>query len=227
MYERILVSLDGSRVAEIALPYAAEIAAKFSAEITLTRVSESKATDLTNVYRLYLNEAKKRIQRQVETYGDKEKVKVFNKIILGHPAKELLRYADESNVGLIVMASRGSSGQGPWLLGNITSKVLRATNRPVLLIRDPASRTALQQKRLVKRILVPLDGSTLGETAIPHAEALAQGLRAELVLFQVLQPIMTWRSGSSKELQSLPMPKRRLRSLTWLKTISWPVCHMS
>ncbi len=195
MFEATLVSLDGSKDAEIVLPYAVEIAAKLGVEITLTRVSESKAADLANIYHLYLNGVKTRVQRRVKAYGAKEEVKLFSKIILGHPAKELLRYADESNASLIVMASRGSSGKGPWLLGNIADKVLRATGKPVLLIRAPASRTAIRQKRLLKRILMPLDGSKVGEAAIPYTEALAQALGAELVLFQVVEPVRPWVYG--------------------------------
>jgi nucleotide-binding universal stress UspA family protein len=58
----------------------------------------------------------------------------------------------------------------------------------VLLIRSPADKAALQQRSLVKRILVPLDGSKLSEVAIPYAEALAQVLGAELFLFQTFTP---------------------------------------
>jgi len=113
---------------------------------------------------------------------------VESEVLLGKPASEILRYADENNVSLITMASRGRSSRGPWLLGNIAAKVLRVTGKPVLLIRAAADKAVLQQKSLVKRILVPLDGSKLGEVAIPYAEALAQVLGAEIVLFQAFTP---------------------------------------
>lgn len=115
-----------------------------------------------------------------------------SKVLLGKPADEILHCADENNVGLIAMTSRGSSVRGPWLLGSIAAKILRATGKPVLLIRAPATDVALRQKSLVKRILVPLDGSELGEAAIPCTEALAQALGAELVLFRVVEPERTW-----------------------------------
>ncbi len=191
MYERILVPLDGSNAAEIVLPYAEEIAAKLSAEIILVSVSESGAANTGHLYHSYLEHITEQVQRQLKDFGAKEEAKVNSEALLGKPAGEILRYAAESNVGLIAMASRGSSDRGPWLLGNIAAKVLRATGRPVLLIRAPASDAALQQKRLVKRILVPLDGSRVGEAAIPCTEALAQTLGAELVLFQVVK-ITTW-----------------------------------
>lgn len=192
MYERILVPLDGSSAAEIALPYVEEIAAKLGAEIILVSVSESTAAEADHLYRSYLERVAEQVQRQLQDWGAKEEAKVQSEVLLGKPASEILRYADESNVGLIAMASRGRSSRGPWLLGNIAAKVLRATAKPMLLIRTPADNASLQQRSLVKRILVPLDGSRVGESAIPYAEALAQVMGAELVLFQALRPVKSF-----------------------------------
>ncbi len=190
MYERILVPLDGSGAAQIVLPYAGEVAAKFGSEIILVSVSESGATDIDHLYRSYLEGITEQVQSQLKDYGAKAGARVYSDVLLGKPADEILHYADRSNVSLIVMATRGSSGRGPWLLGNIAAKVVRATSKPVLLVRKAASYEAIQQKSLVKRILVPLDGSTVGEAAVPHTEALAQALDTEIVLFQVLEPIV-------------------------------------
>jgi nucleotide-binding universal stress UspA family protein len=190
MYERILVPLDGSNAAEIILPYVEEIGAELGSEINLASVSETGATDVNHLYRSYLEQIKEEIQRKVEDYGKKQ-ARVFWKILLGKPADEIMNYANEINVDLIVMASRGSSGQGPWLLGNIAAKVLRASAKPVLLIRATASDMALQEKRLMRRILVPLDGSKVGEAAIPYAEMLAKASGAQLHFLQVLHPVAT------------------------------------
>jgi len=184
MYEKILVPLDGSSAAEIALPYAEEIAAKQGAEIILASVSELTAVETDHLYRSYLEGIAGQVESQLKDWGAKAETKVKSEVLLGTPASEILRYADENDVSLIIMASRGRSSRGPWLLGNIAAKVLRATGKPVLLIRAPADKAALQQKSLVRRILVPLDGSKLGEVAIPQAEALVQVLGAELILFQ-------------------------------------------
>jgi nucleotide-binding universal stress UspA family protein len=184
MYEKILVPLDGSNEAEIALPYVEEIAAKIGAEIILASVSELAAAETDHLYRSYLECIAEQVQRQLKDWGVKEEAKVKSEVLLGRPASEILRYADENNVSLITMASRGRSSPGPWLLGNIAGKVLRAIGKPVVLIRAPADNVALQQRSLVRRILVPLDGSKLGEVAIPYVEALAQVLGSEIVLFQ-------------------------------------------
>ncbi|MFC1941449.1 universal stress protein [Chloroflexota bacterium] len=194
MYEAILVLLDGSSAAEIVLPYVEGIGANLGSEITLASVSDAHTTDVDHLYRSYLERVREEVQRKVRDYGGGQ-AKVFWKILLGKPADEILSYADETNSSLIVMASRGSSGQGPWLLGNIAAKVLMATTKPVLLVRAPASDAALQEKRLVKRVLLPLDGSEVGETAIPCTAELARALGAELVLLQAVQPVVIVESS--------------------------------
>ena len=190
MYERILVPLDGSNVGEIVLPYTAEIAAKTGIELILVSVSEPTADAREHLYRFYLERIAEQVKQQIEDWGARGEAKVRIEVLVGSPASEILRYADERNVSLIAIASRGRTGQGRWLLGNIAAKVLRATGKPVLLIRSPADTKALQQRGLVKRILVPLDGSKVGEAAIPYAVGLAQELGSELVLYQVLKHIV-------------------------------------
>ncbi len=227
MQERLLVPLDGSKDAEIVLPYVVEIASKLGAEITLTRISESRGADAANIYRLYLDSVKSRIQNQVKSYRTKKEVKVFSKVILGNPANELLRYSNEINASLIVMASRGSSGKGPWLLGNIAAKVLRATSKPVLLIRASASSKAIRQKSLLKRILMPLDGSKLGEAAIPYTAVLAQALDAELVLFQAGEIITVSGGFDDGGFYAKPTPqdldRRKAFGLAYLDGLGKPL----
>jgi len=226
MPERILVPLDGSSDAEIVLPYAEEIAAKLGTEIILVSVSESKTADIKHLYHAYLEQVTQEVQSQLQDYGAKEVSRVSNDVLLGNPADEILHYADEHDVSLIVMASRGSSARGPWLLGDISAKVLRATSRPVLLVRAPAKDVALQQKKLVKRILVPLDGSETGEAAIPYTEALTSALGAELVLLQVVEPPVI--TASLPEVGApYPVPvddeRRKTSAITYLDGIGKPL----
>lgn len=197
MYGRILVPLDGSNEAEIALPYAEEIAVRFAAELILVSVSEPTGEEKDDLYLSYLERVKERVRGQLQEWGAKEGAKLRSEVLLGRPANQILTYAEENTVSLIVMASRGRSGHGPWLLGNIAAKILRAINKPVLLVRVPPAQDRVQEKRLVKRILLPLDGSDIGEAAFPYAEALALGMPAELILIQVLRPAVLIAEGST------------------------------
>lgn len=188
MFKKILVPLDGSRTAEMVLPYGEMIATKFSAEIIIASVSELHAEEVDPLYHSYQERIIEKVELQLKDWEAKEGVKVKGVVLFGKPADEILKYAKENNLDLIAMCSRGRSSRGPWLLGNIAAKVLRAAEIPVLLIRKPIDSTYIQEKRLVKKILLPLDGSRLGEIAIPFAEALALAFNAEIILFQVYTP---------------------------------------
>lgn len=212
MYEGILVPLDGSKGAEVVLPYVEEIAARSGAVITLVSVCEPAAGETDQLYRSYLERTAEKVERQLEDWGAQGKVKVEAEVLLGKPATEILRYADERRMSLVAVASRGRSGRGPWLLGAIAAKVLRATDRPVLLIRAPARDMALQEKRLVKRILMPLDGSRVGEAAIPCAETLARTLGAELFLFHVVEPVTVWAGFEGGAYHTAPQDEARQKA---------------
>lgn len=188
MFKKILVPLDGSRTAEMVLPYGEMITTKFSAEIIIASVSELHAEEVDPLYHSYQERIIEKVELQLKDWEAKEGVKVKGVVLFGKPADEILKYAKENNLDLIAMCSRGRSSRGPWLLGNIAAKVLRAAEIPVLLIRKPIDSTYIQEKRLVKKILLPLDGSRLGEIAIPYAEALALAFNAEIILFQVYTP---------------------------------------
>jgi nucleotide-binding universal stress UspA family protein len=221
MHETILVPLDGSSAAEIVFPFVEEIAAKLGSRIILVTVSESGSADLDHLFRSYLERVREQVQTQLKDYGAEEVSKLYSKVLLGAPADEILRYADEADASLIVMASRGSSGRGPWLLGSIAGKVLRASGRPVLLIRAPADATALQQKSVLKRILVPLDGSVIGEAAIPFTEALGKALYAELVLYHVVEPVTTWAGYGVEVGYNIPQDSesRKVSALAYLEGV--------
>ncbi len=219
MYERILVPLDTSKLSEIPLPYAAELAARLGANITLLTVSESSTLNIDHRHQSYLERTTKQVRSRLREYGAKDEIEINSVTRTGKPADEILRYAEENNVSLIAMSSRGSSGQGPWFLGNIAAKLLRATNKPVLLVRAPADSAALEQKSLIRRILLPLDGSKVGETAIPHTGILAGALGAEVEFFQVLElPIVVSGRFVDGEFQVTPQEigKRKASGIAYL-----------
>jgi nucleotide-binding universal stress UspA family protein len=191
MLETIMVPLDGSSAAEIVFPFIEEISSKFSSRIIFVAVAYSGSTDLPHLYRSYLERVKEQIQSQLDDHGAKEATKISIKVLSGDPTDEILHYADMTDTSLIAMASHGSSGHGHQLLGSTVAKVLWTSRRPMLLIRAPANKTVVHQKTLFERILVPLDGSRVGEAAIPFAEGLARVLGSELVLFHVMESLAT------------------------------------
>jgi nucleotide-binding universal stress UspA family protein len=210
MYKKILVPLDGSNAAEIVVPYAEELAAKLDAEIIAVSVYEPP-DDMSHLHSYYLERIVEQIKRQLKEYQPGTEAKIHSEVLQGKPAKRILHYADEMKVNLIAMASYGSSGREPKLLGNIATKVLWSTNKPVLLVRTSAKEDKLKQKMLIKKILVPLDGSKTGETIIQCAEVLAKALDAELVLFQVLEPLRTVAGFETVASYSIPQSEESIK----------------
>ena len=186
MYEKILVPLDGSALAEVALPYAELLSGKLGSEVTLIYIHEATEVSNQHMGQFYLERmvevTKQGAERGRRPSGDPG-IKVNSAVQVGNPAEEIIGYAGKENVDLILMAAHGQSGIKNWALGNVAEKVVRATDRPVMLIRANGART---EKVNIGSVLLPLDGSKEGEAALPYIEQLASKLGARVILLQVL-----------------------------------------
>jgi nucleotide-binding universal stress UspA family protein len=206
MYEKILVPLDGSETAEVVLPSAAELAGRLGSEIILVYVSDAAAASWDRMAELYLqtigNTTKRAAAKYIKEVGGK-RVKIESEILAGHPAQEILDYADKTDAGLIAMSTHGRSGISRWALGSVADKVLRMTKRPVLLVRAKDASPDVREKGMLSKILVPLDGSKLGEAVIPYVEGLASRLKAEVMVLQVLSPDWFIEGDQRGQLESL------------------------
>lgn len=178
MWEKILVPLDGSNLAELALPYAEELAVAFNSEVVLVYVSEPTESQYRHMHQLYIEDVARQIRKRV--------TKVSPLVLSGKPAGEIIGYAEQNDVGLIIMASHGRSGITPWSTGGVASKVLHATKIPLLLIKAAKPRQRKPGKRLINRILLPLDGSKAGEAAVHYVGELMDRLESEVILFGVV-----------------------------------------
>ncbi len=189
MYEKILVPLDGSELSEVTLPYAEELAGRLGSDVTLLYVSDSVDDQYRHMRELYLDKVAEATRQGAARYlepSEKKKVKVNSTTLIGNPAEEIVRYADKKGVGLIIMSTHGRSGIGRWALGSVADKVVRSASQPVALIRAKGARRDIRKKGILNRVLIPLDGSKEGETAIPCIGALVATLKTEVVLLQVL-----------------------------------------
>jgi nucleotide-binding universal stress UspA family protein len=194
MFERILVPLDGSQVSEMVVPYAIELASIFNSTIVLAGVSESSNWQAVAESRSYLEKQSDRIsealiKRQPEGKSKPSHTQVGFQSLVGNPASEIISYAVKIDSNLIILASRGATGGGSWPIGNVADKILRAANCPVLLVREQLDDSVIALKYIIRKILVPLDGSKLSETAFPVAVSLAEETGAEIVLFQIIEPV--------------------------------------
>jgi nucleotide-binding universal stress UspA family protein len=98
--------------------------------------------------------------------------------VVGDPAEQILRVAAEQDVGLIAMTSRGRGAWGPWALGSIVDRVVRAARQPVLVVHPRSAAAGAGDAKPVSGLLVPVDGSDQAARALPVAAALARALNA-------------------------------------------------
>jgi nucleotide-binding universal stress UspA family protein len=117
MYKRMLVPLDGSELAEKMVPYAKELAGRLDLDLVLLHVENQMEHDSTPVHRAYIErmvEIMRTQSHEVQQRGgfkkDGKAVEVQGELAAGHTAEEILHYADEKSVDLILMATHGRSG---------------------------------------------------------------------------------------------------------------------
>lgn len=207
MYQRIIVPLDGSKLAEVALPYAEELAAKMGSYISLLTVLEYGDVFQSEWYKTYIDEIEKVTQYHAEKYiehtGGKS-IQVLKATRTGNPAEAIIEYARSMPFQLIVMASHGRSGFNRWAVGSVADKVVRANiSQPVLLIRGKKSRADIREKRILKKALVPLDGSEASETVIPYIYEMASKLQMELTFLRIVDVKNNGHADAEAYLQNI------------------------
>jgi len=161
MYKKILVPLDGSKLAECALPHAEELAKGCTAaQVILITVTEQvqgqtrapeaeelhRSTDSTEFRRarsemtVIFGKKQKQAERYLRRIAEKlesKGVKVHTEMLFWPPAEAIASYAKQNGADIIVMSSHGRSGVSRWAYGSVADKVLRSSCVPVLIIRAP------------------------------------------------------------------------------------------
>ena len=186
--ERIVVPLDGSKLAEIALPYAEEVGVRTGRDLVLLSVVEFADEE----YRTYLQGIVEKTKRNIDEFSTlpgASKVNVYITTRDGNPPEAIIDFASKWKHKLIIMATHGRSGIGRWAIGSVADKVVRlAINSSVLLIRGKKARPDVRQKSLLQKAIVPLDGSMPSQAIIPFVMQLATRLELELTFLQVVTP---------------------------------------
>jgi nucleotide-binding universal stress UspA family protein len=142
LYKRILLPLDGSALAEQALPYAMAQAERFEAELVLIRVVEPLPRVGGGMSQSAFDRAEEEMKAWAQSYlkdlaaGIKERsIPVQVVTMRGQASKAIVQFAEANQVDLIVISTRGQSGLSRWLMGSVADRVLRGAKAPVLLVR--------------------------------------------------------------------------------------------
>jgi len=152
MYQKIMVPLDGSDLAECVMPHVeAIIAGSQSKEVVLVRVVNPVRLPVsvpaqgdfgfTEKDRHQMNENRKKaageyLARKAQSLAIAGTT--FRYALLeGSPADQLADYATENAVDLIIIASHGRSGVSRWVMGSVAERLMRTSCVPVMMVRAP------------------------------------------------------------------------------------------
>lgn len=209
MLEHILLPLDGSALAEQVLPHAVALTEAFGSKLTLLRVvyqeQDANCHSIVNPMdwqmrkteaESYLRSIQKRL-KQVEIDSEIE-------LIEGKPAHQIIEFAKQNDVQLIVMSSHGSSGVSEWNINSTVQKVLLRALMPVMIIRAYQIVSEDLKGLTYQRLLLPLDGSKRAECILPLAKSICSVQNSKIILAHIVEePSLPRQTPLSEENQAL------------------------
>jgi nucleotide-binding universal stress UspA family protein len=211
MYKRILVPLDGSALAERALPFACRLAVQHDAELLLARVVEprtplvSEALDAASVEHSAVGAAQLYLDRLAGDLDVRQPIRTV--VYYGDAVDGILEEIRLRRADLVVMATHGRTGLRV-VLGSVADAVARQADVPVLLVPPAGARawgtgTSDRGGDRPLTILAPLDGSPLAEEALTPLEALAERTATRVTLYGVVQliPALYYRGGHQAQMK--------------------------
>jgi nucleotide-binding universal stress UspA family protein len=197
-FRTILVPLDGSLLAEQALPLARRIAERAGSKLRLALVHQiplppldGSGAKLFTSIELASRKAERSYLRALQARLRDQGVRLASAVSLtGAVGPALAQYVQDLGIDLVVMATHGRGGIRRAWLGSIADYMVRHLQVPILLVRPSEQGAAPEPTRGADQILVPLDGSPLAEEALEPAAELARAWGAELTLLQVVYPVV-------------------------------------
>jgi nucleotide-binding universal stress UspA family protein len=191
MFSRILVPLDGSTLAERAIPHAEQFARIFGADIILLQVLEPTSYHENPIAvdplswqirkaeaEVYMQGIAARIRENLgETVpkdAEGKKSRVAYSIREGKTSENIIDFAHAEHIDLLVISTHGSGGLSRWNMSSVAQKVTNLIYLNVLLVRayDPPG---IDHRIHYRRILLPIDNSRRAESSLSAGIALSRG----------------------------------------------------
>ena len=200
MYSKVIVPLDGSDLAEQALPYAELVAKSLSVPVELVQAYDILPTRILGVQgnqviaqldggaRQRAEASMEPAQQRLQSSG----IAVSLTALRGPAAEIIMSRAGIDPEALVVMSTHGRGGISRWVMGSITDKALHTIPNPMLIVRASVVGPASPETS-VKSVVAPLDGSALSELAIPHAISMASALSASITVLRVTPTMEHYR----------------------------------
>jgi nucleotide-binding universal stress UspA family protein len=188
MFQKIVVTLDGTPEAATVLPLAAQLLPAQDAELILVRVTPNYHIDAP------VNIAARAELARVAAAAPLAGKRVRTALLYGDVAEQIVEEARSADAALIAMATHGRGGLARVWLGSVTEQVLAHSPVPVLVLRAGANPpTAL------RTVLVPFDATPGSVAALAVAREIASATGARIALVQVIPPLPRWGEGWSIE----------------------------
>ena len=205
MFERILVPLDRSPLAECVLPHAVVVAHSLDSQLILLHVLSPsdrhfglRAVDPLE-WQLRRAEAESYLEG-VRARLQEAGVTAQTKVLDGDAAEQILAFARENQVGLAILSSHGQSGLSGWNVSSVMQKVIMRASMSLMIVRAYQPVQPDMAGLRYRRVVVPLDGSSRAESVLPLAATLARASEAQVLLAHVVQrPQMPRRTPPSQE----------------------------
>lgn len=188
MFHRILLPLDGSKVAERTIPHAIFLSRVFNAKLFLLHILDpAQHHDTMNAIEPF-NWQLRKAEADLYLHGIAGKIReqqidVDYSILEGRTAESIIDFSQQEKMDLVILCTHGASGFSRWNMSSVVTKVIEKAYIPLFIIRSYQETgteeahwedTVVKRNTLYRRILLPIDSSRRAECALPVATALAE-----------------------------------------------------
>lgn len=191
MFSHILVPLDGSALAECALPHSVALARAFGSKVTLLRVLERARTDdgsrFVDPLDWHIGRAEAEAYLVQWTGRLKDSgVQTEHMVIDGTVADQVVDFVREHQIDLMVLSSHGQGGLGGWNVSGTVQKIILRAYISVMIVRAYQPLDAALTDLSPRRLLIALDRSPRAECAVAPAVHLASFYESQLLIASVV-----------------------------------------
>ena len=180
MFKRILLPLDGSDAAEAVIPYAEEMALRMGSNIVLFHACDSSHKQARGMHKLYMEKLAEIIRQRLSKSGQESSVVAEQR--MGEFTESLCEYIENNDINLVIMVAHGFTNPSTK---SIVDDVARLAKCPTMLVRH--ERQPEQDRGVIRRILVPLDGTPYAQQILSLARPISENFKADIVLFSAVK----------------------------------------
>lgn len=165
-HRKILIATDGSEASEKAADFGIEILRFSEAKVYAVYVIDTTSYGSIPMDEIWSKEGYEQFEKMgreatsyVEERAKAAGMEAESVLLNGNPAEELVNFAEEQNIDLIIVGSLGKGGFERFVLGSVSEKVVKHAKIPVLVVRER------KEEKLYRKILIATDGSKASEKA--------------------------------------------------------------